>query len=188
MGIIEISLIGLGLTMDAATVCMSNAMSNNINRNKMLLSAFLFGLFQAIMPLIGYFAGSTFSESIKAFDHWIAFILLSIIGVKMIIDAKQNDDDTINHLTLKLLLSQAVATSIDALAVGVSLSAILNESNGNIFVSITIIGVITFICSLISSIIGKRIGNALNQKAQVFGGFILILIGLKILIEHLLIG
>lgn len=187
MGIIEISLIGLGLTMDAAAVCMSNAMSNNINRNKMLLSAFLFGLFQAIMPLIGYFAGSTFSESIKAFDHWIAFILLSIIGVKMIIDAKQNDD-TINHLTLKLLLSQAVATSIDALAVGVSLSAILNESNGNIFVSITIIGVITFICSLISNIIGKRIGNALNQKAQVFGGFILILIGLKILIEHLLIG
>lgn len=190
MGIIEVTLIALGLSMDASAVSMSNAMSEpKMNVRKMLLTAFMFGIFQAAMPTIGYFAGSTFSSYIESFDHWIAFILLGFIGVKMIIEAIKGgeDENEASKITLKLLSVQAVATSIDALAVGVSFSTLISGI-GNVLIAVCIIGAITFVCSIISSFIGKKFGTALSKKAEIFGGLILVFIGIKILCEHLITG
>ncbi len=190
MGIIEVTLIALGLAMDASAVSMSNAMTEpKIGVRKTILTAFMFGIFQAVMPTIGYFAGSTFSSYIEAFDHWIAFVLLGFIGVKMIIEALrggENESET-SKITFKLLTVQAVATSIDALAVGVSFSTLISGI-GNVLISVCIIGAITFLCSVISTRIGKKFGSALSKKAEIFGGLILVFIGVKILCEHLIAG
>lgn len=190
MGIIEVSLIGIGLSMDASAVSMSNAMAESkMSVRKVLLTAFLFGIFQAIMPTIGYFAGSTFSSYIEAFDHWIAFVLLAFIGVKMIVEAIKGGEEhsDASKITFKLLIVQSIATSIDALAVGVSFSTLLDDI-GNLMVSVAIIGTITFLCSLVSSCIGKKFGAVLSKKAEIFGGLILVFIGVKILLEHLIAG
>lgn len=169
--------------MDAACVSMSNGMCYNTRLKHALGIGAAFGLFQGAMPVIGYLAGSLFSKQIAAFDHWIALILLAFIGGKMLCDAIKGDDNAScsSRLTLKLLLMQAVATSIDALAVGVSLAAV----NANIFAAASIIAISTFLLSVIAVYIGRRLGTRLNKKASIFGGTILILIGLKIFVEHM---
>ncbi|QNU68171.1 manganese efflux pump [Ruminiclostridium herbifermentans] len=185
MGTLELILLAVGLSMDAAAVSISNSLCiKKISIKNILQMAVMFALFQAIMPLAGYFAASAFSDVINQFDHWIALILLSIIGGKMLYEAITSDDklncDLIT-MTLKLLVVQAIATSIDALAVGVSLSAL----NVNIFYSISIIGAITFIICCTAVLIAKRFGSLLGKRAGVVGGIILIAIGIKIFLEHM---
>ena len=186
MGIIELLLIALGLSMDAFAVAVTNGMcKKNIKLGWAFLIVLTFGLFQGAMPAIGYFLGQTFTSYVTKFDHIIALVLLGIIGGKMLIDAlKSNDDDNCGgeatNLTIGLLLAQGVATSIDALAIGVSFSAM----NVKIVTSAGFIAIVTFVCSFIGVFIGKKFGAILNKKAEIIGGVILIAIGLKIFIEH----
>jgi len=181
-------LIALGLSMDAFAVSVSNGLYyKNFTKKQYILSSLTFGIFQGLMPTIGFFAGTLFFDMISKLDHYIALILLSYIGSNMIIDAikemKQKNAVSNNCSTdynLKTLLLQAIATSIDALAVGISFAAL----NINILTASSFICVITFICCLIGSLIGKKFGHLLQEKARIFGGIILIIIGLKIFIEH----
>lgn len=184
MSYIEVLLIGIGLSMDAFAVCATNGIVyKNANKKWGLMMALCFGLFQAAMPTIGYFLGSAFAEYIRAFDHIIALVLLGFIGGKMIFDAIKKDEDSERGLmlTIPVLLLQGVATSIDALAVGISFAAL---ENVNIVLSVTIIGITTFMLSLIAVVAGKKFGSLLNNKAQLIGGLILVGIGVKIFIEH----
>ena len=184
MGIVEIILIGIGLSMDAVCVSMSNGMCYKLSVKKAFLVGGMFGLFQGLMPIIGYLTGSIFAEQIRGVDHYIALVLLSLIGGKMIYDGVKNSNDPNlgTRLSIKMIIFQGVATSIDALAVGVSFAAV----GVDIFMSALTITICTFILSTIAVFIGNKIGDKLNQKAQIFGGTILILIGIKILIEHLI--
>jgi len=188
MAITELILLAIGLSMDAAAVSISNSLCiKKINIKHILKIALMFALFQGIMPIIGYYAASVFADVINQFDHWIAFILLTIIGGKMLyeaIHAETMADCDLFSLTFKLLLVQAIATSIDALAVGVSFSAL----NVNIFYAISIISVITFISCTIAIMVAKRFGNLLGKRADIVGGILLISIGLKIFIEHMFLG
>lgn len=185
MAITELVLLAIGLSMDAAAVSISNSLCiKKISVKHVLQMALAFAVFQGIMPLIGYFAANNFETVIERFDHWIAFILLSIIGGKMLHEAikqEEQQDCSLMQLTLRLLLVQAVATSIDALAVGISLSAL----NVNIFYSVAIISAITFVICTIAVVIAKRFGNILGKRAGIVGGIILIGIGVKIFIEHM---
>ena len=195
MSVWEIAVLGIGLSMDAfaVAVCKGMSMKRFSMRNAVII-AFAFGFFQAMMPFIGWILGTSFAEYIEAFDHWIAFVLLSVIGVKMILDAvkdlkehKEPEEFSLKPLQLLIL---AVATSIDALAVGLSfaflnMQAGASESDPGIWISILIIGCITFMLSFAGVYVGCRFGVALESKAQFVGGGILILIGLKILFEHL---
>ncbi len=173
--------------MDAFAVALCKGLSmKKIDIKAGVIIAGFFGVFQAGMPLIGYFICINFEKYISSFDHWIAFGLLEIIGIKMIIDAikeKKNPDDE-NEFKLKIgeLFILAIATSIDALAVGVSFACL---DDINIFISVLIIGVTTLILSFIGVLIGNKFGAKFKTKAQVIGGIILILIGIKIIIEHL---
>ncbi len=185
MAITELILLAIGLSMDASAVSISNSLCiNKIKLHHILKMALIFALFQGLMPLIGYFTASRFETVINRFDHWIAFILLAVIGGKMLheaIKAELEQECSLFSLTFKLLLVQGVATSIDALAVGVSLSAL----KVNIFYSITIISLITFICCTLAILLAKRFGNLLGKRAGIAGGLILISIGVKIFIEHM---
>ncbi|MDF2988642.1 MAG: putative rane protein [Eubacterium sp.] len=185
MAITELILLAVGLSMDASAVSISNSLCiNKISIKHVLKMALMFAFFQGLMPLIGYFAANKFESVINRFDHWIAFVLLAIIGGKMLheaIKAEIEQECSLFALTFKLLLVQAVATSIDALAVGISLSAL----NVNIYYSITIISAITFVCCTIAVLIAKRFGNLLGKRAGIAGGIILIAIGLKIFVEHM---
>ncbi len=185
MAITELILLAIGLSMDASAVSISNSLCiKKISVKHVLQMAFMFALFQGMMPLIGYYAASAFAGVINQFDHWIAFILLTIIGGKMIHEAITEDlNQNCNafSLTFKILLVQAIATSIDALAVGVSLSAL----SVNIIYAISIISIITFICCTLAIMIAKRFGSLLGKRADIVGGILLIAIGLKIFIEHM---
>lgn len=185
MGIIELILIGVGLAMDAFAVSICKGLSmKKMNYRHAFVIALFFGGFQAIMPFIGWFVGSRFSAYIQTFDHWIAFVLLTLIGGKMIIDAvKEKEQEIIEieeALDLKELFLLAIATSIDALAVGVTF-AFLEVA---IIPAISIIGIITFVISFAGVMIGNLFGSRFKNKAEIAGGIILILIGLKILLEH----
>ena len=189
MGSIMLFFTSIGLSMDACAVSISNGMCyGNIERKQILSTAAAFGLFQALMPILGYLVGSTFSHTISFLDHWIALILLGYIGGKMIADAVKElkyPEACLNvekNLTFKTLMLQAVATSIDALAVGIGFAVI----NVDIFDAALSIGIITFINSIIGSNLGKKFGEMFKQKAEILGGAILILIGVKIFIEHTL--
>ena len=183
MTIWEILLIGLGLSMDAVAVSMSNAMCMpDMKRRQMFQIAGAFGLFQGLMPIAGYFAGSIFASFITKIGGWIAFLLLGYIGGKMLYDGIQdrNKVETVcKAFTFRLLVVQALATSIDALAVGVSFAALRT----NIFLSAGLIALTTFLCSLAAIAIGKRCGDRFGYKAEIFGGVILIAIGIKMLVE-----
>lgn len=190
MNAITLLFTSIGLSMDACAVSISNGMCySKFNKRDILSTAIAFGVFQAFMPLIGFLAGSLFSEAISFLDHWIALILLSFIGGKMIVEAIKElkypeaclTGD--KSLTFKTLILQAIATSIDALAVGIGFAVM----KVNILSAVLSIGVITFINSLIGSHLGKRCGEMFKQKAEILGGAILIFIGLKIFIEHTLI-
>lgn len=184
MTIIEIILIAIGLSMDAFAVAIIKGLSMpKMSYKKAMIIAFYFGIFQGIMPLIGYFLGTAFYDLVESIDHWIAFILLAVIGINMIRESFQDDNDNINDKTdFKTMILLAIATSIDALAVGISLAMVRNI---NIFVVVTIIAIITFTLSLIGVKIGNLFGDKFNNKAELIGGCILIIIGLKILLEHL---
>lgn len=184
MGFVEILLIGIGLSMDAFSVSICKGLTTKKFSLKMaMICGLWFGGFQALMPLVGYFLGVQFENLIASFDHWIAFGLLALIGINMIREAvskkeEENDSGALDARTMFLL---AVATSIDALAVGVSFAA-LNE---NIWRAIVIIGLTTFFFSAVGVKIGNVFGSKYEKKAAISGGIILILIGLKILLEHL---
>ncbi len=179
---IELIMIAIGLSMDAFAVSLSNGMAiPDLKLKDALKFGFFFGLFQALMPLIGWAAGKLFSGYITAFDHWVAFILLGYIGAKMILDASHCDDETKASTRLGVLLVLAIATSIDALAAGVTFAFMAI----NIWSSILIIGLITFVLCTIGALLGKCAGCALGQRAQIVGGIILIVMGLKILVEHI---
>lgn len=182
MGIFSIFLTGFALSMDAFAVSVTKGMTlKKINLSIATKIAFLFGLFQGVMPLIGWLFGMNFELYIRSIDHWIAVFLLSFLGVKMIIEAiKDDDNDDTTYLDNKELIILSIATSIDALAVGVTF-AFLNIDIIPICISI---GVITFLVCFIGVVIGKKIGSVFKNSAQIIGGIILILIGLNILNEH----
>ena len=156
-----------------------------VNWKKAIIIGIYFGVFQAIMPTIGYFLGTTFEEFVTSIDHWIAFILLAIIGGKMIKDAIGNkaDDEYDDNVEFKTMVVLAIATSIDALAVGITFAFL----DVQVLLAVTLIGVITFIMSLIGVKVGNKFGTKYEKKAQIAGGIILILIGLKMLLEDLAI-
>jgi putative Mn2+ efflux pump MntP len=177
-------LIALGLSMDAVAVAMANGCaSKKLELRQALLLAFFFGLFQTLMPFIGWLAGLGFKEIITSFDHWLAFILLTFIGGKMMLEARRTPDCRMQTkaLSLPVLLALAVATSIDALAVGLSFSLLAVD----IIMPVLIIGLVTFMLSLLGVIAGHRFGAWFAGKVEVLGGAILIAIGLKILLQHL---
>ena len=183
MKLYEIFLISIGLAMDAFAVSICKGLSmKKINWKSTIIIAIYFGLFQAIMPVFGYLLGSSFSVIVQKLDHWIAFILLAIIGGNMIKESKDDETEKRNDkVDFKTMILLAIATSIDALAVGITFAFF----KVNIVVSITIIGIITFILSFIGVIIGNKFGDKFQNKAEFIGGMILIIIGLKILLEHL---
>ena len=182
MGIFELFILAVGLSMDAFAVSVCKGLSlGKITRKHMCLAGAWFGGFQALMPLIGYFAGRFFADYITKYDHWIAFILLVIIGGSMIKEAFGEEEEMDNSMDAKSMFILAVATSIDALAVGVTF-AFLKVA---IIPAVTFIGVVTFVCSAAGIKIGSIFGSRYKAKAEIAGGVILVLIGLKILIEGL---
>lgn len=184
MDIVTLVLLALGLSMDACAVSITNGMVyGNYSKKDMVLAAIAFGFFQGVMPLIGFIAGTQFSSFIQDVDHWIALILLVYIGGKMIWDALHDEEACDGCKTFKVrdLLFQGIATSIDALAVGISFSLF----DINILSASLLIGVTTFCCSLIGALLGKKIGKIIKTKSLFIGGMILIGIGLKIFIEHM---
>ena len=188
MNFAQLLLIAIGLSMDAfaAALCKGLGM-RRLNLRHAAIIALFFGVFQAVMPLIGWFLGNQFAQYIKTFDHWIAFVLLAIIGGKMLWEAFDggNDCATCNDsLNLKELLGLAVATSIDALAIGVSLAFL----EAPIASSVVTIGVTTFVLSFIGVAVGNRFGVRYRKPAEIAGGAVLVLIGVKILVEHLMGG
>jgi len=184
MGIIEIILVAIGLAMDAFAVAICKGLAiRKINIQKILKIGIWFGIFQALMPILGFYLGNTFARFMKAASHWIAFILLTWIGGNMIKEARQKEKETVNEETsFKAMLPFAIATSIDALTVGVTFSFL----QVNIIVAALWIGIITFILSILGVKIGNRFGNQYEKKAQIVGGIILIALGSKSLLEQFL--
>jgi len=194
----EILVLGVSLSMDAFAVALCKGLAmrrRNIRRS--LLIAGVFGGFQALMPLIGWLAGRSFYKAIEAYDHWVAFGLLALVGGKMIYDAvkemRHPEEETAkNSLKIAELLVLGIATSIDALAVGLSFAMLgmqpeTSSSGGmGIWVSILTIGVTTFLLSFAGVFIGRQFGTRLKAKAELAGGIVLVLLGIKILLEHLL--
>lgn len=188
MGIIELALIGAGLSMDAFAVSVCKGLGmKRLNMRQAFVIALFFGVFQAVMPVIGWVLGTGFQSYISPVDHWIAFALLAFIGGKMLFDAfhdDERDDDAASAnapLDLKELTMLAIATSIDALAVGITFAFLQVD----IVPALTLIGVITFALSFAGVAIGHFFGARFEKPATIVGGVVLILIGLKILLEHL---
>lgn len=188
MGIIELALIGAGLSMDAFAVSVCKGLGmKRLNMRQAFVIALFFGVFQAVMPVIGWVLGTGFQSYISPVDHWIAFALLAFIGGKMLFDAfhdDERDDDAASAnapLDLKELTMLAIATSIDALAVGITFAFLQVD----IVSAVTLIGVITFALSFAGVAIGHFFGARFEKPATIVGGVVLILIGLKILLEHL---
>jgi len=185
MGIIELLILAVGLSMDAFAVAICAGLTmDKVSIKKALTVGVYFGVFQAGMPLIGYLLASLFAERILAYGDWIAFVLLSFLGGKMIFDSLKNEGNTDTReqsLKLKTMLPLAIATSIDALAVGVSFAFL----QINIVPAVIIIGVTTLVISMAGVKIGGIFGTKFKSKAQFAGGVILVLIGLRILLEHL---
>lgn len=183
MGIAELVLIAAGLAMDAfaVSVCKGLAMKT-IDRRQTVLIGVFFGGFQALMPIIGWLLGTQFEKYITSFDHWIAFALLSFIGGKMIWESCSDKEETPSCPPgIRELLVLAVATSIDALAVGITFAFL----KVNIWLSAALIGIITLALSVVGVMIGNRFGSRYKSRAELAGGIILVLIGIKILMEHL---
>ena len=188
MGIVELLLTAIALSMDAFAVSVCKGLGmRRMRYDQALVISLYFGVFQALMPLIGWLLGTSFSRYIQAFDHWIAFVLLAFLGGKMLWDVFHEKEDgeqesaerRLDHRELFML---AIAMSIDALAVGIAFACL----DVNIWSSISIIGVTTLVISFAGVWIGNRFGNRFQKKAEIAGGLVLILIGVKILAEHLI--
>lgn len=189
MNNLEIWLLAIGLAMDCFTVSITSGLIlKKIDWKAILTMAFFFGLFQAVMPLIGWFSTNHFNSLIEDFDHWIAFLLLAFIGGKMIKESFEQDDDKrcFNPRSLKVVLTLSVATSIDALAIGISFACLGMNTLTQILYPILIIGLVSFIFSIAGNIIGTYFGSKVNLKAELLGGIVLLIIGFKILIQHLI--
>ena len=195
MGYLELALIGVGLSMDAFAVSVCKGLSmRKVDKKYMFVLAVFFGGFQALMPALGWLLGSQFQSYITAIDHWIAFILLVLIGGKMILDVTKEKgeneevcpDDSL-RINLREIFLLAIATSIDALAIGISFALLGINNYTEILSPILIIGFVSFVMSLIGLYFGIKCGCgcARKLKAELWGGIILVAIGLKILIEHL---
>ncbi len=185
MGFGELFLLAVGLSMDAFAVSVCKGLSvKKAGVKEGIICGGWFGGFQGLMPLVGYLLGALFAEAIEAFDHWVAFGLLAIIGINMLKEAFSSDCDCENNadFSAKTMFVMAVATSIDALAVGISLAM---AGDVNILAAVVLIGVTTFLLSGLGVKIGNLFGNRFEKKAQVAGGVILIALGVKILLEHL---
>mgnify|MGYP003605279430 CR=1 FL=1 len=185
MELTNILLVGVGVSMDAFTVALVKGLCSNDSRGKVsLIIGLSFGFFQGLMIFLGYTLGISFTSTIVRFDHWVSFILLSIIGIKMIMDGLKPSSincDIEPGISLKTLLTASIATSIDALAVGVSFAF----HSGSIIESALIIGFITFAFSSIGVLIGKKSAVFLDHKADILGGCVLLFIGVRILVTHL---
>ena len=192
MGIVEMLLLGVGLATDAFAVSVCKGLSSKEKSLKTgLICGLWFGFFQALMPLLGWLLGTTVAEYISAYAPYVAFILLAYLGVKMLADvikeSKEKDGcrdcEKDSSLKVGVMLTFAIATSIDALAAGLTIAAV----DANVWIAILIIGVVTLIASFVGAVLGRKIGEKGRTGAQIAGGVILILIGLKILIEHLIV-
>mgnify|MGYP000035893090 FL=1 len=189
MGIGELFLLAVGLSMDAfaVSVCKGLAMKKATLKAKATCGLW-FGGFQMLMPVTGFFLGSLFAEAIEAFDHWVAFALLAIIGINMLKEALEKEDESGDDpekdadLSVRTMFLMAVATSIDALAVGISLAMV---GSVNIWLAAAFIGICTCLLSALGVKIGNVFGSRYEKKAELAGGVILILLGVKILLEHL---
>lgn len=189
MGIIELVFLSIGLAMDAFAVSICKGLEMPVTNYKRAgIIALFFGVFQAGMPVIGYVLGSRFQKYIESVDHWIAFALLAFIGGQMVCESfrrdggePENQEDS-SVFSIKQLIILSIATSIDALAVGITFALL---EGTNIFLSAGMIGIITFVISFAGVVIGNKFGNKYEKRAQLAGGIILIAIGLKILLEHL---
>lgn len=183
MGIIELVILSIGLAMDAFAVAICKGLSmNKMSWKNAIIVGLYFGIFQALMPILGYILGMNFQSKITNIDHWISFVLLSGIGLNMIKEAISKEKEENESLKFKDMIVLAIATSIDALAVGITFAFL----KVNIIVSASMIGIITFIISIIGVKIGNVFGDKYKQKAELTGGIILILLGIKILLEHLI--
>ncbi len=183
MGRLEIVAISVGLAMDAFAVSVCKGLSmKKMNWKNTIIIALYFGIFQAGMPIIGYILGTTFSTFVESVDHWIAFILLLIIGLNMIKESRDDELEKRNDkVDFKTMLVLAIATSIDALTVGITFAFF----KVNLILTIILIGDITFVLSILGVLLGNKFGDKFQNKAELAGGVILILMGLKILLEHL---
>ena len=184
MGILELFILALGLSMDAFAVSVCKGLATKQSGPKAsLVCGLWFGGFQALMPLVGFFLGSLFLDAISSIDHWVAFGLLALIGVNMLREALgQEEERADDDLSVKTMFIMAVATSIDALAVGLSLAM---AGNTNIYTAVLLIGLTTFALSALGVKVGSVFGSRYEKKAELAGGIILILLGFKILLEHL---
>ena len=182
MELITVLLLAVGLAMDAFAVSICKGLAvRKVTIRTMVIVGLWFGVFQGVMPVIGYVAGSSFYDLISEYDHWIAFILLFLIGANMIREALSDEDEGVDdNLGFRTMLLLAIATSIDALAVGISLAM----TGDGIVEPALIIGVVTMIISMFGVWIGSRFGDRYGKKAELVGGAILILIGLRIVLEH----
>lgn len=180
MSLIELFILAVGLSMDAFAVSICKGLSlGKIKTKHMCIAGAWFGGFQALMPLIGYFLGSFFAEMIEQYDHWVAFVLLALIGGNMIKESFGKDEEVNFAMDVKSMLLLAIATSIDALAVGVTFAFLQVQ----IVPAVTFIGVVTFVFSAVGVKIGSLFGTKYRSKAELFGGIVLVLIGIKILLE-----
>jgi len=183
MGVLEIVLIAIGVAMDAFAVSICKGLSmKKMSWKKALIVAAYFGVFQGLMPVIGYLLGTTFESLVTKIDHWIAFGLLVFIGINMLKEASSNDSENCNdNVDFKSMVVLAIATSIDALAVGITFAFLQT----NIILAALAIGIITFTICIIGVKIGNKFGDKYERKAETVGGLILIIMGIKILLEHL---
>lgn len=179
---LELFAIAFGLSMDAFAVAISKGLCMSKVRYKYaLITGLFFGGFQALMPLVGYFLGVQFEDYLTSFDHWIIFTLLFLIGINMILESRKEEKEKCDTLNLKNMTILSLATSIDALAVGITFAFL----HADIVSSITVIGLTTFVLSFLGVVIGNMFGARFKSKAEIAGGVILVLIGTKILLEHL---
>lgn len=187
MSVIEIWLLAISLAIDCFTVSVaSGIILHKVEWKTFLTMGFFFGLFQAMMPFLGWAGAKNFHHYIEAYDHWIAFGLLTFLGVRMIKEYFSDDEScSFDPHKIKVILTLAVATSIDALAVGISFAFTGFKTLGSLSHPLTAIGVASFVISIIGSLIGVFFGKRFNLKMEIFGGLVLIGIGVKILIEHL---
>lgn len=182
MGLVDLFVIAVGLSMDAFAVAICKGLSvKKVSVKHGLIVGLYFGGFQAVMPLLGYLLGSSFAKYIEAFDHWVAFVLLGIIGINMIRESREKEEALDASFGLKAMLPMAIATSIDALAVGISFAFMRVQIGW----AVLFIGVTTFTLSAIGVKLGNLFGAKYKSKAELFGGIVLILLGTKILLEHL---